>query len=91
VKKIDALTVLVRPSEALPLQINDQSEADTRHITFEIGYNLIRGSQTSDSGRRKKSAVPDLVTIVSRNVAILACADNVNLLRSCRQLFEKSC
>jgi len=60
------------------------------HITFEIGYHLSRGTETSDSGCRHKSAVPDLVTIVSRNVAIVAGTDNDNVLRSCWQLFEKS-
>lgn len=74
------------------LQISDQFRADTRRITFEIGYHhLRRGTETSDSGFRIKSAVPEPVTIVSRNVAILTCADDDNLLRSCWQLFEKSC
>ena len=70
-------------SRDLTPQISDQSRSDTRHITFEIGYHLSRGTETSASGRMQQPAVPDLATIVSGNVTILAGADNDNLLRSC--------
>ena len=73
-----------------PLQISDESRADTRPTTSEIGYHHRQEDEASDYGCRQKSVVPDLVTIVSRNVAVLACADNDKLLRSCWQLFEKS-
>jgi hypothetical protein len=89
-KKFEALTILTRPSETLSPQISDRSRADIRHITFEIGYHHRQETETSDSGCTQTPAVPELAKIVSRNVAILAGADNDNLLRFCWQLFEKS-
>ena len=61
-------------------QISDRFRTDTRQITFEIGYHHRRATKTSDSGCTQEPAVPDRAKIVCGNVAILAGADNGNLL-----------
>lgn len=71
-------------------QISDHFRADTRQIKFEISYHHRRATKTSDSGCMQEPAVPDRAKTVSGNVAILAGADNGNLLRSSWQLCDKS-